>query len=89
MKRPAGTIVLLVLASAVLPGLGHVLLGWRARGAALCAVVAATAACGLALEPWNLSAATCEYGRTYLLVAAIMQLLLVLDVFERASGRRA
>jgi hypothetical protein len=89
VKRPPGTIALLVLASAVLPGLGHVLLGWRARGTALFAVVSATAAAGLAHEPRNLSAATCEYGRTYLLVAGIMQLLLVLDVFERASGRRA
>ena len=89
MKRPGGEIVLLVFSSAVLPGLGHVLLGWRARGAAVCAVVLATALVGLSLEPRNLSAATCEYGRTYLLVAAIMQVLLVLDVFERASGRRA
>ena len=89
MKRPGGRIVLLVLASAVLPGLGHVLLGWKARGGALFAVVLATALVGLSLDPRNLTAATCEYGRTYLLIAAIMQLLLVLDVFERASGRRA
>ena len=89
MKRPGGAIVFLVLASAVLPGLGHVLLGRRARGVAFLAVVLATALVGLFLEPRNLSAATCEYGRTYLLVAAIMQLLLVLDVLERVSGRRA
>ena len=89
MKRPGGEIVLLVFSSAVLPGLGHVLLGRRARGVAFLAVVLATALVGLFLEPRNLSAATCEYGRTYLLVAAIMQLLLVLDVLERVSGRRA
>lgn len=89
MKRSGGKIVLLVLGSAVLPGLGHVLLGLKARGGALFAVVLATALVGLSLEPRNLSAATYEYGRTYLLVAAIMQLLLVLDVFTRASGRRA
>jgi hypothetical protein len=89
VKRPTGTIVLLVLASAVLPGLGHALLGRRARGGALFAVVLATALVGASLEPRNLSAATYEYARTYLLVAAIMQILLVLDVFERASGRRA
>jgi hypothetical protein len=88
VKRPGREVVLLVLASAVLPGLGHALLGRRARGAALLAVVLVTALVGLSLEPRNLSAATCAYGRTYLLVAAIMQLLLVLDVFERASGRR-
>ncbi|GEM_PF-1495671 len=89
MKRSGGKIVLLVLGSAVLPGLGHVLLGLKARGGALFAVVLATALVGLSLEPRNPTAATYEYGRTYLLVAAIMQLLLVLDVFERASGRRA
>ncbi|MCM3877866.1 MAG: hypothetical protein NEA02_15780 [Thermoanaerobaculia bacterium] len=89
MKRPGGKIVLLVLAAAVLPGLGHVLLGRRARGGALFAVVLATALVGIFLEPRNLSTATYEYGRTYLFVAAIMQLLLVLDVYERASGRRA
>jgi hypothetical protein len=89
VKRSGGKIVLLVLASAVLPGLGHVLLGRKARGVAFLAVVLATALVGLFLEPRNLSAVTCEYGRTYLLIAAIMQLLLVLDVLERASGRRA
>jgi hypothetical protein len=89
VKRSGGKIVLLVLGSAVLPGLGHVLLGLKARGGALFAVVLATALVGLSLEPRNLSAATYEYGRTYLLVATIMQLLLVLDVFTRASGRRA
>jgi len=78
-----------VLASAALPGLGHILLGRRARGAAFLVLVLATALVGLSLEPWNLSSATCEYGRTYLLVAAIMQVLLVLDVFERAAGTRA
>ena len=89
MKRPGGTIALLVLASAVLPGLGHFLLGRKARGGAFFAVVLATSLVGFLLEPRNPSAATYEYGRTFLLVAAIMQLLLVLDVFERASGRRA
>lgn len=89
MRPPAGRIVLLVLAAAVLPGLGHVLLGHRVRGGALFAVVLATALAGLSLEPRNPSAATYEYGRTYLLVATIMQLLLVFDVLERASGRRA
>ena len=53
MNRPGGKIVLLVLASAVVPGLGHVLLGWRARGAALFAVVLATALVGLSLGPRN------------------------------------
>ncbi|MFI5118770.1 MAG: DUF6677 family protein [Thermoanaerobaculia bacterium] len=89
MKRPGGELALLVLASAVVPGLGHFLLGRRTRGAAFLALVLATAFVGFSLEPWSLSSATCEYGRTYLLVGAIMQVLLVLDVFRRASGWRA
>ena len=89
MRRTGRELALLVLASAAVPGLGHILLGRRARGAAFLALVLATALVGLSLEPWNLSSATCEYGRTFLLVAAIMQILLVLDAFERASGRRA
>ncbi|HSB63281.1 MAG TPA: DUF6677 family protein [Thermoanaerobaculia bacterium] len=89
MKRSGRELALLVLASAAVPGLGHFLLGRRARGAVFLALVLATAVVGFSLEPWNLSSATCEYGRTYLLVAAIMQILLVLDVFERASGWRA
>jgi hypothetical protein len=87
VKRTGGALALLLVASAAVPGLGHVLLG-RARGAAFFFLVLATAGVGLLLEPRNLSSATCEYGRTYLLVAAIMQALLVLDVRERASGRR-
>lgn len=88
MNRPGGKLALLVLAAAAVPGLGHFLLGRRARGAAFLALVLSTALVGFSLEPWNLSAATCEYARTYLLVAAIMQILLVLDAFERASGWR-
>ncbi len=89
MRRTGRELALLALASAAVPGLGHILLGRRARGAAFLVLVLATALVGLSLEPWNLSSATCEYGRTYVLVAAIMQVLLVLDVLERASGRRA
>jgi hypothetical protein len=89
VRRTGREIALLVLASAAVPGLGHILLGRRSRGAAFLVLVLATALVGLSLEPRNLSSSTCEYGRTYLLVAAIMQVLLVLDVLERASGRRA
>jgi hypothetical protein len=89
VNHPRGRIALLLLAAAVLPGVGHVLLGLRLRGGALFAVVLATVLVGLFLGPRNPAAATYDYARTYLLIAGIMQLLLVLDVFERASGRRA
>jgi hypothetical protein len=86
-KRP-GEAALLALAAAAFPGVGHALLGQRGRGAAFCTIVLLTAATGLFLGPRNDVAPLAEYARTYLAVAGIMQALLVLDVFERARGRR-
>jgi hypothetical protein len=87
-KRP-GEAALLALVAAALPGVGHVVLGERARGAAFGTIVLLTAATGLALGPGNDVAPLAEYARTFLIVAGIMQALLVIDVFERARGRRA
>ena len=86
-KRPREA-ALLALVAAVFPGVGHVFLGERARGAAFCTIVLLTAATGLLLGPWNDVAPIAEYARTFLIVAGIMQALLVLDVIERARGRR-
>ncbi len=86
-KRP-GEAALLALVAAALPGVGHLLLGQRRRAAAFCTIVLLTAATGLLLGPRNELAPVAEYARTYLLVAAIMQALLVVDVWERARGRR-
>lgn len=86
-KRP-GEAALLALVAAAFPGVGHVLLGQRARGAAFCTIVLLTSATGLLLGPRNGVAPLAEYARTFLIVSGIMQALLVLDVFERARGRR-
>jgi hypothetical protein len=86
-KRPREA-ALLALVAAAFPGAGHVLLGQRARGAAFCTIVLLTALTGLCLNPRSDVAPLSEYARTYLIVAGLMQALLVLDVFERASGRR-
>jgi hypothetical protein len=86
-KRP-GEAALLALVAAVLPGVGHVMLGQRARGAAFSTIVLLTALTGLCLGPRNDVAALSEYARTYLIVAGLMQALLVLDVWERSHGRR-
>ena len=86
-KRP-GEAALLALAAAALPGLGHVFLGQRARGAAFCTIVLLTALTGVLLGPRNDVALVAEYARTYLIISGIMQALLVLDVWERARGRR-
>lgn len=85
--RPAQA-ALLVLAAALFPGVGHVFLGQRARGAAFATLVVLTSLTGLWLGPRNDVALLAEYARTFLFVAAIMQALLVLDVLERALGRR-
>jgi hypothetical protein len=86
-KRP-GEAALLALVAAALPGVGHVFLGQRARGAAFCTIVLLTALTGLWLGPGSEVAPLAEYARTFLIAAAIMQVLLVLDVWERARGRR-
>lgn len=86
-KRP-GEAALLALVAAAFPGVGHVFLGQRARGAGFCTIVLLTALTGLLLGPGNEVAALSEYARTFLIVSAIMQALLVLDVWERAHGRR-
>jgi hypothetical protein len=86
-KRP-GEAALLALVAAAFPGVGHVFLGQRARGAAFCTIVLLTAATGLVLTLVDGPAPVAEYARTFLIVAAIMQALLVLDVWERARGRR-
>jgi hypothetical protein len=86
-KRP-GEAALLALVAAAFPGVGHVLLGQRSRGAAFCTIVLLTAGTGLALGVHDYVAPIAEYARTFLIVAGIMQALLVLDVWERARGRR-
>ena len=87
-KRP-GEAALLALVAAAFPGVGHVFLGQRSRGAAFCTIVLLTAGTGLFLGVHDDVAPIAEYARTFLVVAAIMQALLVLDVWERARGRRA
>ncbi len=86
-KRP-GEAALLALVAAAFPGIGHVFLGQRARGAAFCTIVLLTAGTGLLLGLRGDVAPIAEYARTFLIVAGIMQTLLVLDVWERARGRR-
>ncbi len=86
-KRP-GEAALLALVAAAFPGVGHVFLGQRARGADFCKIVLLTAGTGLLLGFLGEVAPISEYARTFLIVAAIMQTLLVLDVWERAHGRR-
>ena len=43
---------------------------------------------GLRLGEGNLTSASYEYGTTYLLSAGLMNLLLILDTFEIARGRK-
>jgi hypothetical protein len=43
---------------------------------------------GLHLGGGNMTSATFEYGTTYLLCAGLMNLLLILDAYEIARGRK-
>ncbi|MEO6326558.1 MAG: DUF6677 family protein [Thermoanaerobaculia bacterium] len=113
-----------LLGAWLVPGLGHALLGRRARGAAYAFIVTTAFVVGLLLQgklytfdsehPLTILAtltnlatglvnigarglglgvgdrtvATFEYGTTYLLSAGLMNVLLVIDVFDIASGRK-
>jgi hypothetical protein len=114
----------LIAAAALVPGLGHALLGLRRRALAFFALVFVTFGLGIALDgalskveqehPLTVFAAmttgatgalnlaaraagrgagdpashTFEYGTAYLLTAGLMNLLLILDTFDRVTGRR-
>ncbi|MPZ16503.1 MAG: hypothetical protein GEV06_01110 [Luteitalea sp.] len=117
-------LLLLCLAAWLLPGSGHLLLGRRQKGAALClvllfmfvfglglsgrlfpfhvfeplVVMAAIADLGLGL-PWvvakllgygagDVVAVTFEYGNTFLIVAGLLNMLVVLDTYDIAVGRK-
>jgi hypothetical protein len=126
--RPEGTAARALLAAFlawVLPGLGHLFLGSRAKAVAFFLVVAGFSALGLAthgklyrpdpekpltylasfadlgLGPGYLGAlaartalgepraVTHEHGNAFLLTAGIMNILLILDAWDIARGRKA
>jgi hypothetical protein len=109
----------------LVPGVGHLVLGRRARAAAFCALVFASLAIGLRLggnlyrivpdQPLTVLATLgsmgmglayfvlryllgyqgsiaspgYEYGTAFLLTAGLMNLLLILDVWDIARGRKS
>ena len=99
-----GTLVLLCLAAWAIPGAGHFWLGRAQKGvvflAALTMLVAlaAFANAGLGL-PWVVgrmlglgggvvTAATYEYGNSFLIVSGLLNFLVILDAFDIAVGRK-
>ena len=120
----SGGLVLLCLASWVVPGAGHLWLGRRQKGLIFLIALSLMFAIGLALQgrlfPFQLSdllvcleafaelgmgvpyfiasalglgagdvrAVTYEYGNAFLIVAGLLNLLVVIDVFDVARGRK-
>lgn len=82
------SVALVTCAAALVPGLGHVLLGMKKRGLAFFFIVSVTLATGLWLRASGARPAD-EYGKTYVWTAGLMNLLLVLDTLDRSAGRRA
>lgn len=123
-ETQAGGLVLLVLASWAIPGLGHLWLGRRSKGAIFLAALPVMFALGLALHgrlfPFNVAeplvglaaladlgigvtyfiadalgygigdvrAVTYEYGNAFLIVAGLLNLLVVIDAYDVAVGRK-
>jgi hypothetical protein len=120
----SGALVLLCLASWIVPGAGHLWLGRRSKGLVFLLALPLMFAIGLAVHgrlfPFLLSdplvclealaetgigtayvlasalgygagdvrAVTYEYGNTFLVVAGLLNLLVVIDVYDVAVGRK-
>jgi hypothetical protein len=120
----SGGLVLLCLASWIVPGAGHVWLGRRGKGLVFLFAIPVMFAIGLAIRgrlfPFLLSdplvclealaeagagvmffaasalgygagdvrAVTYEYGNTFLIVAGLLNMLVVLDTYDIAVGRK-
>jgi hypothetical protein len=123
-ETQSGSLVLLCLASWVIPGIGHLWLGRRTKGLVFLVALPAMFAIGLAIRgrlfPFDLSeplvalaavadvgiglpyliasalgygggevrAVTYEYGNAYLIVAGLLNLLVVIDAYDVAMGRK-
>ena len=116
--------ILAMILAYVVPGAGHVYLGYRRRAAAFFAIVLLMFVIGLAIDGnlytldrgqpilrllaslgsmgagllyfiaraigphGDVTSITYEYGTTFTLTAGLMNLLLVLDCFDIAEGRK-
>ena len=121
---PAGGLVLLCLASWVIPGAGHVWQGRRVKGLIFLVALPLMFAIGLGIEgrlfPFDFSeplvglaaladvgiglpyflangmgfgagqvrAVTYEYGNAFLIVAGLLNMLVVIDAYDIALGRK-
>ena len=119
-----GALVVLCLASWIVPGAGHLWQGRRQKGIVFIAAIPVMFALGLALEgtifpfqfseplsglaavaefgaglPWLLAhlfekgagtvtAATWEYGNSFMIVAGLLNFLVILDAFDIGMGRK-
>ena len=123
-QTQSGGLVLLCLASWVVPGAGHLWLGRRSKGLIFLVALPLMFAIGLAIHgrlfPFDLSdplvclaavanlgigspylaaaslgygsgdvrAVTYEYGNAFLIVAGLLNMLVVLDAYDVAMGRK-
>jgi uncharacterized protein DUF6677 len=123
-ETQSGTLVLLCLASWIIPGAGHLWLGRRAKGLIFLVALPLMFAIGVAIRgrlfPFELSdplvglaaladlgigavyfiagslgygggdvrAVTYEYGNAFLIVAGLLNMLVVIDAYDVALGRK-
>ena len=94
-ESQSGNLVLLCLASWAIPGAGHLWLGRRNKGLVLLEALAdfgmgATYFLSKALGygVGDVRAVTYEYGNAFLVVAGLLNLLVVIDAYDIAVGRK-
>jgi TM2 domain-containing membrane protein YozV len=96
--QPAITTYLLCAAGWFIPGLGHLWLGRRRKGLTFLVALAFVADLGIGLPYFiaksigagagRVVAITYEYGNAFVIVAGLLNMLVVLDAFDIAKGRK-
>jgi len=92
-----GRTVTAMLLAYLVPGAGHLYLGRRARAITFFCIVVILFAIGIAIDGdlytinhahGDITSITFEHGTAFTITAGLMNLLLVVDAFDIAQGRK-
>jgi hypothetical protein len=85
-ETQSGGLVLLCLASWAIPGAGHLWLGRRGKG--LIFLITLPLMFSVGYGAGVVRAVTYEYGNAFLIVAGLLNLLVMIDAYDVAMGRK-